>query len=555
MIETIVHIYRRLSGNTTRFIDTVNHTSDRKLLCLLFLCFAVWRFLTIDLIEASGDAIWKWRFLRYFTELGEWFPTGIEHHQGRWGMNIPVLGIMKLFGTDPWVACIYPLVIAFICGLLIYLITRRIASRFAACSAYLIFLLLPHTVRESTQFLPMLPATCFILLAIWLILRYLEQPEKTFLLFLSGLSVGFSYGCKFTSLYWALAFALFLSLHMDPTCRWRLWKFHLNRQFILFSSGVFLILILETICLNAWFGISYGRVQMIMSGHLHNRPSPQYMGLAEYLFSFLRPLDLKGKFVEIFPYACILLGGIFVVCLWLKKQKTAFKLLTFSFITVYLLHSYIVYKVFPFLHPERSHGRYFLVLLTLCIIFVSAGWNDAVSFLKRYLKAPWLQLLFAAYLISLFIVMFIFAGNKWHNGENLPALIHAQQNVSRFRSNPQLPVIYQLSEPKRIRTKGALLNSDKKSISRWSTLFNPPQALSSFPFPDQFFTDEQQQIYIGLLNAETIRPGKPTDVIILQQEDSGFRTITLQHSSFRPTFESRFSSGRSRQAKTPVYNK
>ena len=365
MIEAIIHHYRRLADHTARFIAAVNHTSDRKLLCLLFLCFAVWRFLTLDLIEASGDAIWKWRFLRYFTELGEWFPTGVEHHQGRWGLNIPVLGIMKLFGTDPWAACIYPLVIAFLCGLLIYLITRRIASRFAACSAYLIFLLLPQTARESSQFLPMLPATCFILLAIWLILRYLEQPEKTFLLFLSGLAVGVSYGCKFTSLYWALAFALFLSLYTDQNSRRHLWKFRLNRPFLLFSCGVFLVLILETLCLNLWFGISFGRVQMIMSGHLHNRPSPQYMGLAEYLFSFLRPLDLKGKFVETFPYACILLGGIFVVLLWLKKQKPAVRLLTFSFITVYLLHSYMVYKVFPFLHPERPHGRYFLVLLTL----------------------------------------------------------------------------------------------------------------------------------------------------------------------------------------------
>ena len=540
MIEAIIHHYRRLADHTARFIAVVNHTSDRKLLCLLFLCFAVWRFLTLDLIEASGDAIWKWRFLRYFTELGEWFPTGVEHHQGRWGLNVPVLGIMKLFGTDPWAACIYPLVIAFLCGLLIYLITRRIASRFAACSAYLIFLLLPQTARESSQFLPMLPATCFILLAIWLILRYLEQPEKTFLLFLSGLAVGVSYGCKFTSLYWALAFALFLSLYTDQNSRRHLWKFRLNRPVLLFSCGVFLVLILETLCLNLWFGISFGRVQMIMSGHLHNRPSPQYMGLAEYLFSFLRPLDLKGKFVETFPYACILLGGIFVVLLWLKKQKPAVRLLTFSFITVYLLHSYMVYKVFPFLHPERPHGRYFLVLLTLCIIFVTAGWNDAVNFLKRYLKAPWLQLLFAAYLISLFVVMLIFAGNKWHNGENLPALIHAQQNVSRFRNDSRLPVIYQLSDPERIRTKGKLHNRDKKSIYRWYTLLNPPQALSSFPFPDQFFTNEEEQIYIGLLNAGTIQAGKPEKAIILQQEDSGFRTITLQHSSCRAIAEPSF---------------
>ena len=136
--------------------------------------------------------------------------------------------------------------------------------------------------------------------------------------------------------------------------------------------------------------------------------------------------------------------------------------------------------------------------------------------------------------------MLIFAGNKWHNGENLPALIHAQQNVSRFRNDSRLPVIYQLSDPERIRTKGKLHNRDKKSIYRWYTLLNPPQALSSFPFPDQFFTNEEEQIYIGLLNAGTIQAGKPEKAIILQQEDSGFRTITLQHSSCRAIAEPSF---------------
>lgn len=106
------------AGN--RLARRLNAFTHRQLLTGLILFFACWRFLTLDLIEKSGDAVWKWSFLRYYAVSGIWYPDTPDHHQGRWGLNLPVYALMKLFGTSWWVYYIYPLLTALGCAILAY---------------------------------------------------------------------------------------------------------------------------------------------------------------------------------------------------------------------------------------------------------------------------------------------------------------------------------------------------------------------------------------------------------------------------------------------------
>ncbi len=153
-----------LSSRATK----INTLPLLKLLSYLTIVFILWRFITLDFVETSGDAVWKWAFLRHYCESGVWFPATPDHHQGRWMINMPVLGLMKLFGPQNlYVYYLYPLLTAYGAAVAAFLITRELASQAAATATFVGCLLFTLIVRESTQFLPMLPAACYMAWAIY----------------------------------------------------------------------------------------------------------------------------------------------------------------------------------------------------------------------------------------------------------------------------------------------------------------------------------------------------------------------------------------------------
>jgi len=104
---------------------------ERKIIPGLVVLSILFRLLTSQFIERSGDAIHKWGVLRCFVETGNWYPAVIDHHMLRWSINFPVLLIQKVFGTSPLVYYIFPVLVSIICGILIYKITARLGSRFS----------------------------------------------------------------------------------------------------------------------------------------------------------------------------------------------------------------------------------------------------------------------------------------------------------------------------------------------------------------------------------------------------------------------------------------
>ncbi|UKI29798.1 MAG: glycosyltransferase family 39 protein [Lentisphaeria bacterium] len=269
--------------------------------------------------KKSGDAVWKWSFLRYYAVSGIWYPDTPDHHQGRWGLNLPVYALMKLFGTSWWVYYIYPLLTALGCAILAYWIAAKLRSKAAGVATFLLICFFPHTVRESTQFLPMMPATFYMLGAIVLLLRHLKTGALM-PLFWSGLLAGISYGCKFTSLYWAAAFGLYLLLYpVEKREYFRVWKFHVGPAAFCFSAGLLLVLVLETVLLDAFFGVTGGRVEVILGSHLSHRVSPEYLGIGGYLLSFFRPLEFSGKYFQSGPAILLFCGVLLMAILQLKK--------------------------------------------------------------------------------------------------------------------------------------------------------------------------------------------------------------------------------------------
>ncbi len=513
--------FNRLAEFANSFSQKLNTFSHRKLLGSLILFFIFWRFLSLDLIEKSGDAVWKWSFLRYYAETGIWYPEFPDHHQGRWALNLPVYALMKLFGTSWWVYYIYPLLTALGTAVLAYWIAAKLRSKAAGAAAFFLICFLPQTVRESTQFLPLMPAAFYMLGAILLLLRHLKtgtlQP-----LFWSGLLVGISYGCKFTSLYWAVAFGLYLLLYpAEKREFFRVWKFHVGPAVFCFSAGVMLVLVLETVLLNAFFGVSGGRVEIILGSHIPQRVSSDAVGLLGYLLSFFRPLEFSGKYFQSGPAILLFCAVIPIVIfqLW-KGCGSERRLLAFSFMIVYLLHCYVVYKVFPFLHPEKAYLRYLLLLAVVGIIILVTGWHEASERLQRFLPSRYLLLLQAVYLIGMLVLMLIWVGNQWQHGNHIWNIFRMQKNFT-IAKQEQLPVLNKIRDQKMLQ-ESKLATSDYKYGNMFLTMWGPTESLPLHNSRNPLLIEDSDgKIWEILMHSEHLPfPGTSGKVVLLDQESS-----------------------------------
>lgn len=518
----------RLAGAGRRLAEKINALSHRRLLSYLLLFFAFWRLLTLDIVEKSGDAIWKWSFLRYYVSTGIWYPEFPDHHQGRWAINLPVYALMKLFGPNWYVYYIYPLFTALGCALLSYWIATKLRSKAAGAAAFVLICLFPQTVRESTQFLPMLPAAFYMLGAALLFLRHLKTGTG-WPLFWSGLLVGISYGCKFTSLYWAVAFGLYLLLYpAEKREFFRIWKIHVGPAPFWFSAGVLLVLAVETVLLNRFFGVSAGRVEVILGSHLSHMVTPNYLNFFEYLLSFFRPLRLSGKYFETLPVFLLFCTIIPMAAsqLW-KGCDAGRRFLAFSFLTVYLLHCYVVYKVFPFLHPEKVILRYFLLLAVFGILILVTGWSEAGERLRRFLSRRQLVLLQTVFLGTMLVLMLIRAGNQWKNGNHPIALFRMQRNFA-IAQQENLPVLNRIRDPETLPEK-RLSTADYKYGNMFLTVWGPVERLSEHNSRLPLLVEDSRgRIWEVLFRGDAMpSPGTPCRALLLNEESSRIATETF----------------------------
>jgi len=515
-----------------RAASRINAASTAKLLTCLIGIFFVWRFVMLDFFEKSGDAVWKWSFLRYYANTGVWFPAMPDHHQARWAINLPVLLLMKIFGDSPWVYYIFPLLTALGTGIFLFLIAARLRGKAAGCVVFLIALAFPLTARESTQFLPMLPAAFFALAATWLLLRHIDSGALL-PVFCGGILLGVSYGCKLTSLYWAAGFLLALSLW--PTERktyFRIWKFRFGPAVFLFGFGLLTVLILETLLFFRYFGVTGGLPEIILGSHLSHRVRPDYLNAFEYLFSFLRPLDLSGKYFDLVPHILLLVAGTGIAVLWAGSGRKPQRFLATAFLTAYLLHSYVVYKVFPFLHPEKNHARYFLLLAAFALLFCTAGWHDGITWLEKRIPRRWTLAVSGAAVGVFLLLMMIRAGNQWSGGNHVITVWRTHAAL-KLAGREGVAVLMKVKKPEQA-LAGNMATADIKYGSMWLTFWGPVELLPRINEHKRLFFDADGKLWQLLLNDGGFRTGNPMRVLLLDEEQSEFKTGTFRPAMILP---------------------
>lgn len=519
LVSRIRDARQRLAALIRPIENRLNAASDAILLAWLSLVYLILRILSLPFFELGGDIAYKWRFLRYFHETGIWFPTEADHHQGRWIQNVPELWLMDVFGTaDPWYYYILPVITGWGVLIIIYLIARRFTDRFRASLVFGMTALFPTFVSESGQLLPLMPACLFTLLALYLMLDYIEHPARLHLPLLAGVSMGLAWGGKVTVAYWCSGIGIFLLFHRPVGGRdifaWR--RFRFGWDVLLLALGFLLVLGVETVLINRFFHVSLGRISLLAQ-HTGSAPTHLHCGLIEYLLSIVVvPFYAKGKVLSILPRFCIFLLTLPVVYLWLTEKDVSIrkKFLASVFAVAFFLHCYMVVQVFPFKHPERHLLRYYLIMNSLGFVFFIAGWKELTSRCERWWKPARSLPAFCAALLALTTIMGYF--NNLRNHDNLYWCLRNRDNIREQRKK-RLPVLISAHRA-------------NKTLPLWYAFFGPTEELPSVSKEVEnlpvLYDDRGKAHIVGW--GEKVTAGVPLKVLIIRENRSWIRTATFR---------------------------
>ena len=415
---------------------------------LLFVSSVVWYLLDGGLIETGGDAIGRWEDLTTLVIGGvglnsDWALV-FDHHALRWGINLPVLAILKIGGSNH--PAIYHLIMPVFGGataVAIYLIIRcglpQLSRELVFCSLTLSLMIISLSERPFSQLLPMGAATCYMCMALVFMKLALNPASKhpVWWYFLAGLGVLFAYGTKLTMIWFGLPLSLFV---FGQCLRDR----DLLKAVVFFGPLV-LGLLVEAVLLNQGTGSLLGRALYFVSEesehgfnlqHLHIPSAGAltagwgFNTLSNYLLlSPTKYYEALGKY-SVVIYGTVLYIIYSLIFVGPRASNKRFEVcLSWTILGFFLLQTYMVVRISPYIFPEQYvYARYQYPLLVLCAIFcflkfVGIWEKDSVNAEK--LKPRLFPILAVLILVS---SMLFLANNVFTKHNNLGILVTLLHN-------------------------------------------------------------------------------------------------------------------------------
>ncbi|MDC0335487.1 glycosyltransferase family 39 protein [Pseudodesulfovibrio sp.] len=307
-------------------IDTYSQDNRRSLytFATLFLLSVVVRIITAEYIDIGGDNSEKWRQTHHLIEgLGytHWYQQTV-----RWGIMLPLAGIMKTFGLNPVFTYIQPLFYSSLAAGFLYLIGEKLQSQSLGIATALAAILFPQMAQTGSQLWPGVFELGYLTVCVWLILTWIDTRSTTTLV-LAAMLFFLGWGCRVTMIYAAPGLALLIWL---PT-----------RDFksLLLCIGIF-----GGLCLVEWAafwnitGNPMGRIGILAGTHIQTAGLD--ISFTDYLLNIKKIVKLKG------------LIAIWVLCL-IGCLRTAFtgeprwKGIAVLYLTYALLLLYMISSISP----------------------------------------------------------------------------------------------------------------------------------------------------------------------------------------------------------------
>ena len=388
----------------------------------------------LQFIAKSGDAIHKWFLIRVFLENGTFLPLQPDHHLLRWGLIWPVIAFCKLLGYSIYLFYLYPILCYCAGGVVLFLLARQILSVTMASITVLLYAFYPVIIHEGTQFLPMVPATVWILLTLLVTLRFIDgKQRKSWLMAVAGICLTIAYGCKETSFFWAPGIFLFLAFAPTEKYCFKWKKIHLTPGMLLFFFTCIAGIGLETLVLNEIYDCRLGRYELLCHTHLIVENQSEYPSVLEYLFSFLRQFRWDGKYYSFIPQNLSIMLGCIAAFVLIYRGDVRRRFLAVAFLGAYLCHCYIIFNIHPISYPERVIHRYLIAVISVGILLFCAALPTLADWCRNGRKWRWALLLTA---ISLWILTSaIYTVNSRLNDGNLFQLERMRQVVPEALKN------------------------------------------------------------------------------------------------------------------------
>ncbi|HBE95281.1 MAG TPA: hypothetical protein DDW80_07560 [Desulfovibrio sp.] len=179
------------------------------LLLLLFAGSVAVRVLTAEYVDIGGDNSARWAAVHRLVEgLGY---TGWTHQTVRWSIAMQIWAVMKLWGTNPMLYYVLPILYASLGTLFIFLIGEELHSRGLGLAAAVLTMLFPQLAQTGSQLWPSVFIFAFVAASVWLILVWL-RTHASVLLLLAGASFFLAWGARETAAYFFPALLLLIWL-------------------------------------------------------------------------------------------------------------------------------------------------------------------------------------------------------------------------------------------------------------------------------------------------------------------------------------------------------
>jgi len=333
-------------------------SSENSVLFLIMFFSVFFRLLTVVNIETGGDAAGVWFYAKKIYYGLPYVNSHWSHHAARFGMIFPVYLVQLIFGTNPVVYYITPLLFFFLQVFFLFKVGVRSHSIGVAFLGCLLLIFFPQMFRHAVQIKPEGFCATYLIISVYFLFLYHDAEKRPLLhLLLSSAFLFLAYLTKVTSIFFL------------PGILIAVWL--LRKRFghaVLYAAVLFFLFIIETGLYYAFAGFPLGRLSIIMGTHLQSKN-------LQTLLSFWDLFDRYGEMIlywKIYFAAYLLAAGFLIGFL---KKKMNLKILSVLLVSLsfFLFITFAVKSIDPLVPAMSNNHRHLVLAAPLMMMIISCA--------------------------------------------------------------------------------------------------------------------------------------------------------------------------------------